>query len=55
MLSQVSNLIDHQKREARNKVNDSGGDMVVMVALLLNKKQENECWVVHVEVDEDTN
>jgi hypothetical protein len=40
---------------ARDEVNDSGGDMVAMVALLMKKKQEDERWVVHVEVDEDTN
>ena len=54
-LSQVSNLINGQKRLAREVVDDNGGDMLSMVTLLMRLKQEDDRWVVHVEVDEDTN
>jgi hypothetical protein len=54
-LAQVSNLINLQKRVARDEVNDNGGDMVSMVGFLMKRKQEDERWVVHVEVDEATN
>jgi MULE transposase domain len=53
-LTQVSNLLDAAKRAKRNRVQDIGGDMVAMVTLLLQKKQEDGRWVVHVEVDAET-
>ena len=52
--SQVSNLMNRQKKVVRNGVDDIGGDMQALLALLLQKKQEDKRWVVHIEVDEVT-
>jgi hypothetical protein len=54
-LSQVSNLMDAAKRSRRNHVEDLGGDMVATVTRLLEMKEADSRWVVHVEVDAKTN
>jgi hypothetical protein len=53
-LSQISNMLDQMKREARNHVQNLGGDMVATVSLLVRLKDEDERWVVHVEADPKT-
>jgi hypothetical protein len=53
-LTQISNLVNQAKLEARNRVENVGGDMVATVALLTKLKGEDERWVVHVEVDAET-
>ena len=54
-LTQVSNMINTQKIITRESIDNIGGDMMAMVAMLMNKKQEDDRWTVHIEVDEDTN
>jgi hypothetical protein len=51
---QVTNLIDTSKWEAHNHVDNLGGDLVATVELLIQRKQEDERWVVFVESDPDT-
>jgi hypothetical protein len=53
-LSQISNLLNAAKSDARNRVDDVGGDMVATVGLLTKLKDEDERWVVHVDVDPET-
>jgi hypothetical protein len=54
-LAQVSNMMDSAKRSNGLHVEDTGGDMVSMVAHLLQLKEADPRWVVHVEVDAKTN
>ena len=44
----------HQKKVVHDRVDDYGGDMQALLALLTQKKQEDNRWVVHIEVDEVT-
>ena len=53
--AQVSNLMDGAKRASRLRVSDIGGDMIATVSLLLKKKESDARWVVHAEVDAETN
>ena len=54
-LTQVSNLVNKQKKVKQDCINDIGGDMMAMVAMLTTKKQEDDHWVVQIKVDEDMN
>jgi hypothetical protein len=54
-LTQVSNMINTQKIIARERIDDVGGDMMALVAMLMNKKLQDDDWVVRFKVDEDTN
>jgi hypothetical protein len=52
---QVVNMIDQSRRAAKDPVHNAGGDMLSLIAYLSNQKQEDDRWIVHVEVDEETN
>ena len=46
--------MDAAKRSRRSHVEDLGGDMIATVSQLLEKKEADSRWVVHVEVDAKT-
>lgn len=53
-IRQVTNLINNARTAARNRVQDSGGDMVAMVDLLVKLKEADEQWVIGIDVDPET-
>ncbi len=50
-LRQVANLMNLSRHEARNAVQNLGGDMVAVVQRLTELKAADDRWVVHFEID----
>ena len=53
-LRQVTNLLDHARRSARQSVQTLGGDFVAVVEKLNQLKDQDDRWVIRFEVDEHT-
>jgi hypothetical protein len=53
-LRQVSNMLNNAKWQVQNRIESLGGDIILVVQALLKWKEDDNCWVVHVCINEDT-
>jgi hypothetical protein len=50
---QIGNIINNARRNARDVVDDLGGDFAAIIASLHQKSQESHGWVYHIKLDKD--